>query len=436
MPADNSLVIHRADWVLPIADEFGRPVEPIREGAVAVDGEQIVGVGPATAILAAFDSQVPVREWSGVLMPGLVNAHTHLQYTSYGDMAGTGMPFTEWITELIRRRESTTDDDWAQSAANGARMLLQTGTTSAADDVTDSSALAPVGATGLGGISYLEEFGYDAANWNSSGRAHLVERLDSAPPSREIGTMAHALYTLDPEPFADILALGRQRGMRSQFHLDEPAAEGAFVSSGIGACADSARAAGWDLRLLREGGARVSPTRFLADLGCLSTHTHAAHGVHCNADDRALLRVNGTVVALCPRSNRILQAGTPPIADYLREGSPIALGTDSLASSPSLDLLDEVRAAFDVARDQGYAAPDLGARLLYAATYGGARAMGRHVRGSDAQGRAPYGALYPGAQADITLMAVDSAIGSPVDAVVLSGRCLATLLRGRVAHSA
>jgi hypothetical protein len=77
-------------------------------------------------------------------------------------------------------------------------ILLESGTTSIADDVTDSPASAPVGASCLGGISYSKEFDYDAANGNATGRAHLTERIDSAHASREIGTIAHTIYTLDP----------------------------------------------------------------------------------------------------------------------------------------------------------------------------------------------------------------------------------------------
>lgn len=429
-PHASSVTVHRGDWLLPMADEYGRPAEPVREGAVAVEGDQIIAVGPASAVLAALDSDVEVHEWAGTLMPGLVNAHAHLQYTSYGDLALQGLPFDQWIGEVIRRRESTTDADWAASAADGARRMLATGTTAVADDVTDQPAIAPVGEVGIGGISYLELFGYDDAQW-SAGRELLELRLDEAPASREVGTMAHAIYTLDPGPFTEIIRIGRRRGLRSQIHLAEPASEVEFVASGTGPAAETARAAGWDLSLVRDGGAGVTPTRFISDLGCLSPELHAAHGVHCNAADRALLRVNGTVVALCPRSNAILAAGTPPIADYLRENSPIALGTDSLASSPSLDLLDEARTAFDVARAQGYDNPDLTARLLYAATYGGARAMGRHLPSA---GGLPYGGLYPGARADLAVMNVDVRVGSPLDAVLLSGHCAATLVGGVVVH--
>jgi hypothetical protein len=95
--------------------------------------------------------------------------------------------------------------------------------------------------------------------------------------------------------------------------------------------------------------------------------------VHVGPLDRERLRRLGVVVALCPRSNAILQSGTPPVAAYLREGSTVALGTDSLASSPSLNLLDEARRP----RRRGRAGADdvdLAARLLQAATAGGAAA--------------------------------------------------------------
>ena len=104
---------------------------------------------------------------------------------------------------------------------------------------------------------------------------------------------------------------------------------------------------------------------------------HVAHGTHLNADDRALLRSRGTAVALCARSNAILGAGVPPVAALLREGSPIAVGTDSLASTPDLDLLAEARALAAAARSRGTTSADLAARILQACTAGGAYAIGR-----------------------------------------------------------
>ena len=422
---------------MPIADEDGRPCETIADGAVVVDDDHVVAVGAASEILSGAETGTPVREWPGVLMPGLVNAHTHLQYTSYGDMALTGLAFPDWIGEMIRRRAHTTADEWAASAAEGAALLIASGTTTVADVVTDQPAIAPVAMSGLGGVSFLEMLGYDDAHWQISGRDDLGRRFDEAPSDRDVGSMSHAIYTLDVGAFADVIAYGRERGARTHTHLAESAAETEFVATGRGSLADTARAAGWDFALVREGGAGVTPTQLAADLGCLSADVHIAHGVHCTAEDRALLRRHGTVVALCPRSNAILGSGTAPLAAYLREGSPIALGTDSLASSPTLDLLDEVRAAAQLAREQGYADLDLADRLLYAATYGGARALGRHVPrvvATDGPAQRPVGGLYPGAQADFAVFSVDSTATAPVEALLAEGRCVATVIRGSLAY--
>jgi cytosine/adenosine deaminase-related metal-dependent hydrolase len=144
--------------------------------------------------------------------------------------------------------------------------------------------------------------------------------------------------------------------------------------------------------------------------------------------DRRLLRLRGTSVALCPRSNEVIGLEPPPVADYLREGNPIAVGTDSLSSSPSLDLMSDVAALHRLARDQGYVADDLHARLLAAATLGGARALGLDV------GPHRIGQFGVGAAADLAFF--DVPVGTAADAVAElieagAGRCTATYVDGR-----
>jgi aminodeoxyfutalosine deaminase len=142
-----------------------------------------------------------------------------------------------------------------------------------------------------------------------------------------------------------------------------------------------------------------------------------------------VLRARGVYAALCVRSNRILQAGEPPIADYLREDAPFAVGTDSLASSPSLDLLEEAAVLRDLARSQGYLEADLDRRILTAATLGGAEAMGL----------ADVGRLAPGARADLAVFEPAGASGDPYGALLTAAaagahRCLATVLGGIIVH--
>jgi cytosine/adenosine deaminase-related metal-dependent hydrolase len=209
--------------------------------------------------------------------------------------------------------------------------------------------------------------------------------------------------------------------MRLHPHLAETSDEAEWVLSGTGAFAGFVERFGMDMEL-HGVGAGTTPVRHCDELGGLGPDVHVAHGVHVDAADRALLRERQTVVALCTRSNAVLQAGEAPVADYLAEGSPVALGTDSLASSPDLDLLAEARAARDLARRQGLERPE---RLLVEAlTTGGARALGL-----------PLGTLEPGGRADLAVFDVPTE-GDPHEALVEhgAGRCVATVLGGRLVH--
>ncbi len=145
------------------------------------------------------------------------------------------------------------------------------------------------------------------------------------------------------------------------------------------------------------------------------------------AKDRALLRARGTAVALCPRSNEVIGLAPPPVAAYLREGSAIAVGTDSLSSSPSLDLMGDVTALYAIAREQGYTRPDLHSRLLSAATLGGAHAIGLDV-GPDRIGHLAVGAAADLAFFDVAVSRVDDALAELVEAG--SGRSVATVIDG------
>jgi cytosine/adenosine deaminase-related metal-dependent hydrolase len=277
----------------------------------------------------------------------------------------------------------------------------------------------------MGGVSYVEAAGADDAKWASNDRASVVMSLDTAPRGRRVGLAPHTLYTLSDGVVRDVVALARQRGLRLHVHLAETADEVEFVLSGGGPYAAANRARGLVMDLY-DGSGRT-PTQHLDALGGLGPDVHVAHGVHCDAGDRELLRARGTAVALCVRSNALLSGGEPPVAAYLDEGSPFALGTDSLASAPSLDLLEEACAVRALARRQGYDAPDLPRRLVEAATVGGARALGL----------ASAGGLVADARADLAVFDV------PVDADPYAalldhgaGRCVATVLAGRLVHRA
>lgn len=411
-------ILHSADVVLPIV------AEPIRDGAVLVEGDRIADVGTRDALVRRH-SAARLRRWPGALTPGLVNAHSHLQYTGFADLATSGLDFAEWITVMVRRRATVTDQGWVEATRHGVHLMLRSGTTCVADVVTDVAALAPTARSGLAGISYLEAVAVDQRSWDDGAREQLLAALATVPSGRAVGVSPHTLYTLGSGVVRDCLAISRQRGLRSHPHLAETQAEAEFVATGTGPFADSMRSMGLELELM-SAPAECTPARHMDDLGVLGPDVHVAHGVHCESADRALLRERGTAVALCPRSNATLRAGEAPVAAYLAESNPVGLGTDSLASTPSLDLLADVRAVRDLARRQGYEKPDLHQRVVEAATSGGAYAMGLD----------DVGALRPGARADLAVFDVPVDAGDPYTALVEHGEgsCAATVLAGRLVH--
>jgi cytosine/adenosine deaminase-related metal-dependent hydrolase len=419
VPYERPAVVHLADVVLTGVGE------PIRDGGVVLDGRSVAHVGPRDALVAAYPD-ARTRVWRGVLTPGLVNAHTHLQYTDYDDLATSGLEFFHWIQTLSARGQRTTAEEWAAGARRGVHALFRSGTTCVADVVSHAPALAPVARSGLAGISFVEVAGADAARWPAK-RADLLAAVDGAPSSRTVGLAPHTLYTVGTGVICEMAALAREQGRRMHVHAAETTHETDFVTSASGRFAEALSAAGFDFELLASPSGR-SPVAELDRLGMLGPDVHVAHGVHVSAEDRAVLRERGTAVALCVRSNRLLGAGEPPVADYLAEGSPLAVGTDSAASSPDLDLLAELAALRELALRQGAPADGLDERLFALATSGGAHALGLDGR---------VGVLVPGVRADLAVFDVPTD-GDPYAALVQhgAGRCVATVLAGRLVHRA
>ena len=403
------LTVHTAPVVLTMTGP------PLLDAAVVVDGDRIVAVGHDVA-----PPGVRVRAHHGILLPGLVNAHTHLEYgPRFADLATGGLAFPAWIAELTVRRRPMVAADWLLEARGSVHALLSTGTTCVADVVTSGPGVRAAALAGLAGTSYVEAVRADDDGWPAE-RARVEALLDAG--GRPVGVSPHTLYTLSSEAFRDACALARSRGLRLHPHLAETAEEAELVLAGTGAFALALQGIGLAHDLLGVGAGRT-PTEHADALGGLGPDVHVAHGVHLSAGDRELLRLRGTAVALCTRSNAVLQAGQAPVAALLAEGSLIALGTDSLASSPDLDLLAEARACRDLALRQGASPDGLAEHLIRAATIDGAAAIGVDA-----------GRLVVGARADLVVFDVPTA--DPYASLVEhgAGRCIATVVAGRLVH--
>lgn len=432
---DGGLDVHvfSADLVLPVT------APPVLNGAIAVAGGHILHVGTRTWVVDSLHRSgrdFTERYWSGVITPGLVNAHSHLQYTGMAEIGrGQYHGFDSWAAVFNEAYDK--QHDWQSYAAEGTQRMIATGTTSVADIVTDMEAISVLHDAGLHGITYWEVMGWNNERWLVEGRDHVLAELSQIPLPPAAGLSPHAPYSLDTEPLLDLPDIVRQRGLRLHTHLGEAPSESEYVRDGSGALADLWRETGAaSFRVLREHGFGMSSAEFIDHLGVLGPDCHVAHGVYLSAKDRQLLRLRGTSVALCPRSNAVIGLDEAPVAAYLSEGNQLAVGTDSLSSSPSLDLMADVAELYRLARSQGYTADDLHSRLFAAATLGGAVAMGTHI-GPDRVGQ-----LSVGAMADLAFFQIPVSVGSATavsDAladVVEHGeaRVAAAAISGRLRH--
>jgi len=359
----------------------------IRDGAldVAADG-RIVWVGPRSE---APPAPGEVRELDGILLPGLVNAHCHTPMIVLRGLGGD-LPLMRWLTEVMWPAEAKlTGDDVRAGMLLGACELLSAGVTTSvemyfyADEVI--GAVLEAGSRLVLTPGIIAAPGWDRlGSWQAmlNGVSRRIDRdgLVSGPGDRvEIGYGPHAAYTLPPEALVATAEAARERGALLHIHLSETLGEDAT---------------------LRE--AHGSVPRLLDSLGVFGGRVLAAHGVHLDDTEIALLARHGVAVAHCPGSNAKLAAGVARVAALRAASVPLALGTDGPASADDLDLWAQARLAGQLAR---LAADDAAvltaADLLLLATRHGAAAIGR----SD------LGALEPGRWADVVhLRADDSAL--------------------------
>ena len=313
----SDVVVWSAGMVIPIT------APSILDGAVAVRDGRIEHVGARDWVVETLTQRglsFTERHFDGVLLPGLVNAHTHLQYTGMASVgAGQYRGFDDWARAFDEVYDAG-GLDWGGDAAAGARLLLESGTTAAADVVTDAAAASALHDAGLHGVTYWEVMSWSNEEWRARGEREVSASLDAMPTPPAVGISPHAPYSLDAEPLLDLPDMARRRGMRIHIHLGESHSEAEWSETRTTALADLWKSEhSSSFTAMRSRGGGFSSTQFVDQLGVLGPDCHVAHGVYMRADDRRRLRARQTAVALCPRSNRVIGLDAPPVAAYLTE---------------------------------------------------------------------------------------------------------------------
>ncbi|HTK76834.1 MAG TPA: amidohydrolase family protein [Gemmataceae bacterium] len=391
-PDDPTPVLLRAPWVAPI----DRP--PIPDGAVLIHKGRIARVGPYRDL--SHDASGTRRHDAGdsVILPGLVNAHTHLELTHF---ARTDPPpaggFVGWILALRERVMAEIANHggdaaavFGPSAADGVAQCRRFGVTCVGDIALNPATVrAVLRRERLRAVSYGEVVGM-------AGRAAQLDPLLAAATDRSlegdrlrIGIEPHAPYSLDLTGYRRCVEVARESAYPLATHLAETPDEAEFLAHHSGGFRDLWTALGaWSDDVSRfEGG----PIRGMQAVGLLDLpHSLLAHVNYCDDAGLDLLARGRASVVYCPRTHAWFRHPPHRWREMMARGINVAVGTDSCASSPDLNLADDLRLAHQLAPD---VAPDL---LWQLATINAARALGleRDV-GSITIGKAADLSIFP-----------------------------------------
>ena len=396
------MIRYHARWVVPIA------TPPIAHGVVAVDGDRIAFVGLADNAPAGDDE----RLGNVVLMPGLVNAHTHLELSALRGFL-EDLDFRRWILRVTNARRAVLDRDaLLDSARYGIEEGIRAGITAFADTCESGVVIQAMREAGVRGVMYQEVFGPDPVQCEAS-IAGLREKVAGLryleTPLVRLGVSPHAPYTVSNDLFRATTGLAREQHLPMAIHIAESEVEQRLVVEGAGPFAEALRRRGIAVDRRAD-----SPIALLSGLSVLDARPLLIHCVRTDAQDIKTIASSSCAVAHCPASNAKLGHGIAPLDEMRAAGITVGLGSDSMASNNRMDILAEARFALLAQRGRlgSMETPDA-LEVLEMATIGGAEAIGL----GDV-----VGTLEPGKQADLAAFSLDRTRPTfdPVTAAVFS----------------
>jgi 5-methylthioadenosine/S-adenosylhomocysteine deaminase len=364
--------------------------QTLSPGAVAIDGSRIVAVDTPEAIARRFVANDTIAASDEVVLPGLINTHTHAPMVMYRGLADD-LALMDWLNKYIFPAEAKTVSP--EMVRVGTRLaaleMIESGTTTFADmyyfEEEIAKAVREAGLRGVLGETIIR-FPVADAKTPADALARAEQFIKTFKDDRLIvpAVAPHAVYTNDAATLTAAAALGRKYNVPVLIHLAETEDE-------------------W--RIVREQH-RMTPTAYLESIGFWGPRTLAAHGVWVSDEDIAVLKRQGIGISHNPESNMKLASGTAPVAKYLEENIALGLGTDGAASNNDLDMFEAMRQASFLAKHATHDPTAVPARTaLDLATIGGARALGMEGL---------IGSLEPGKRADLICVSIDSARQTPL----------------------
>ena len=362
----------------------------LERGAVAIDGSEIVAVGPTADVTARIRAQDTLDAAGQIVLPGLINTHTHAPMVLYRGLADD-LALSEWLENYIFPAEAKTVSPAFVRAGTrlAALEMIESGTTTYADMYYFEEEIAKeTKAAGLRGVLGQTVIRFPVADAKtpaeSLARAEAFIKAYKGDSLITPAVAPHAIYTLDADTLRAARDLSRRHNVPTLIHLAETQEESRNAEKEF----------------------KSSPVRYLDGLGFLGPGVLAAHGVWVSEPDIALLTMRGVGVSHNPESNMKLASGTAPVPAYLRADAAIGLGTDGAASNNDLDMFEAMRMTSLLHKLQSGDPRAVAARVaLEMATIRGARALGM---------AAQIGSIEPGKRADLILVDVSGARQTPM----------------------
>jgi 5-methylthioadenosine/S-adenosylhomocysteine deaminase len=400
-----------------IITEIGQPIR--RNAAIVIHQDKVVAVGPQEKILRSYPNTRAMRFDQAVLMPGLINVHTHLELPQL-PLTVRSRDYAQWVLNLLRAKRALRTPDYRRAAKKNIHSLIETGTTTVGEICTHGVSPQELLNSGVRSVIY-----HELVSMGPMRALNLPPLLSRQGRSRGLlryGLSPHSPHTVSESALRAIRDRAATKNLPLCMHVAETKDETLLLQGKKSGLDRLYAIAGW----LREWAPHAtSPLEYLDRIGVLGPRLLVVHAVHVNGQDIKLLRASGTAVAHCPRSNYRMRVGTMPLRGLLAAGIRVGLGTDSLASVPSLSLWDEMRFAYKIHQDDDITPLS----LLYMATMGGASALGMEN---------DIGSLRPGKKADLVILPlpVRSTGDLYSDLLKDTKSCIMTMVNGKILHRA
>ena len=390
----------------------GRKV--LENGAIVIDKGRIVAVGLTSDIEGRYDVKRVIDAERAIVLPGLVNTHTHLAMTLFrgvnDDLRGM-----EWLERAWSIESNLTPEDVYWGSILGCLEMVRTGTTCFADHYfLMEQVVEAVGKTGIRGVlaqAIFDKWGPKNIDTSLEGSLNFAKKFNGAADGRVTCMLGpHSTFTCSESTLERVRQVANEERLRIHIHLAEREEELKMVKDQYG----------------------KTPVRFLADIGLLGPDLLAAHVIHVDEADMALLKQTDTKVNHNPTGNTKGASGTSPVPEMLKKGINVSLGTDGAGSNNNLDMLEEMKVAAILHKLRLGDPTVLSAwQVLEMATINGARAVGLEKE---------VGSLAVGKKADLILIKIDrphlipvhnipsllvySANGNDVSTVVVDGKVI------------